>query len=192
MWCRGEIPITVMWCDDDRNCEWQIKRITQPVLKQCLLPSVSSPPSFHFPHSSPAQECDEFTDLDLSHAIIGTNINVRLLLYTRENVSCGALMSHTDPSAHPQFSSSRPTTFVIHGYRPSGSPPNWLHGIIEQLLARKDMNLIIVDWNYGAANVNYFKSVENTHKAANNLTAFIKKMQVRLGQPLWHPLRCDA
>lgn len=97
-------------------------------------------------------------------------------------------MSHTDPSAHPRFNSSRPTTFLIHGYRPSGSPPAWLHGIIEQLLARKDMNLIVVDWNYGAANVNYFKAVENTHKTADNLTAFIKKMQVRLGQPL----RCDA
>lgn len=153
-------------------------------LKQCLLRSVSSPPSFHFPYSLPAQECDEFTDLDVSHAIIGTSVKVRLLLYTRENASCGALMSHTDPSAHPWFNSSRPTTFVVHGYRPSGSPPAWLKSIIEQLLARKDMNLIVVDWNNGAANVNYFKAVENTHKTADNLTAFIKKMQVRPGRPL--------
>lgn len=41
------------------------------------------------------------------------------------------------------------------------------------------MNVIVVDWNYGAANVNYFKAVDNTHKTADNLTAFIKKMQVR-------------
>ncbi|XP_076606933.1 lipase member H [Chaetodon auriga] len=126
---------------------------------------------------SKAQRCDEFTDLDLSHAIIGTNIRIRLLLYTRENGTCGTLMSHTDLSAHPQFNLSRLTTFVIHGYRPTGSPPMWLHRIIELLLARKDMNLIVVDWNYGAANVNYFKAVENTHKAADNLTAFMKKMQ---------------
>ncbi|XP_070839348.1 lipase member H [Chaetodon trifascialis] len=124
-----------------------------------------------------AQRCDEFTDLDISHAIIGTNIRVRLLLYTRDNGTCGTLMSHTDLSAHPQFNLSRQTTFVIHGYRPTGSPPMWLHRITELLLARKDMNLIVVDWNYGATNVNYFKAVENTHKAADNLTAFIKKMQ---------------
>ncbi|KAM9348708.1 lipase member H [Symphorus nematophorus] len=124
-----------------------------------------------------AQRCDEFTDLNLSHAIIGTNLRVRLLLYTRENVTCGTLMSHTNLSAHPQFNLSRPTTFIIHGYRPTGSPPNWVHRITELLLARNDDNLIVVDWNYGAANLNYFKAVENTHKAADNLTVFIEKMQ---------------
>lgn len=51
--------------------------------------------------------------------------------------------------------------------------------ISQLLLAREDVNLIVVDWNYGAANVNYFKAVENTHKAAVNLTAFIERMQVR-------------
>lgn len=130
------------------------------------------------PSSFPAKSCDEFTDLNLSHAIAGTNIRIRLLLYTRDKGTCGTLMSHTNLSTYPQFNVSRPTTFVIHGYRPSGSPPVWLHNITELLLARKDMNLIIVDWNRGAANVNYFKAVENTHKAADNLTAFIEKMRV--------------
>ncbi|KAG8008572.1 Lipase member H [Nibea albiflora] len=124
-----------------------------------------------------AQGCDEFTDLDLSHAIIGTTLKVRLLLYTRDNVTCGALMSHTNLHAHPQFNLSRPTTFIIHGYRPTGSPPNWLQSITEMVLFREDVNLIVVDWNRGAANVNYFKAVENTHKTADNLTAFIQKMQ---------------
>ncbi|XP_070773374.1 lipase member H isoform X2 [Enoplosus armatus] len=124
-----------------------------------------------------AQRCDEFTDLDLSHSIIGTSIKIRLLLYTRENGTCGMLMSHTDLSTHPQFNLSRPTAFVIHGYRPTGSPPVWVQNITELLLARADMNVIVVDWNHGAANLNYFKVVENTHKAADNLTAFIEKMQ---------------
>ncbi len=131
-----------------------------------------------FSPSLSAQGCDEFTDLNLNHAIIGTNLKIRLLLYTRANGTCGTLISHTNLSASPQFNFFRPTTFVIHGYRPTGSPPMWLHDIIEMLLARKDMNVIIVDWNRGAANVNYFKVVENTHKAADNLTAFVKKMQV--------------
>ncbi|XP_022046227.1 lipase member H-like [Acanthochromis polyacanthus] len=125
----------------------------------------------------PAQRCEEFTDLDVSHAIIGTSLKVRLLLYTRENSTCGLLMSHTNLTAHPQFSLSRPTTFVIHGYRPSGSPPMWLKRITELLLVRKDINIIVVDWNNGAANLNYFKAVQNTRKAADNITSFIKKMQ---------------
>lgn len=128
--------------------------------------------------STPAQECAEFTDLKLAHAIVGTSVRVRLLLYTRENATCGTLLSHSDLSAHPQFQLSRPTTFVIHGYRPSGSPPVWVNPIRELLLERADLNVIVVDWNYGAANLNYMKAVENTQKAAANLTTFIQIMQV--------------
>ncbi|XP_072231278.1 lipase member H [Leuresthes tenuis] len=124
-----------------------------------------------------AQGCDEFTDLELGHAIIGTALKVRLLLYTRINATCGALLSHNNLTDHPQFNSSRPTTFIIHGYRPTGSPPVWIHKFTELLLARVDINVVVVDWNHGAANVNYLKAVENTHKAADNLTAFIKMMQ---------------
>lgn len=127
-------------------------------------------------HKSKAQGCDEFTDLDISHSIIGTNVNIRLLLYTRENSTCGQLLSHTNLSASPQFNFSRPTTFIVHGYRPTGSPPMWLNKLKELLLDRADVNLIVVDWNYGATNVNYFKAVENTHIAAENLTAFIERM----------------
>ncbi|XP_011609901.1 lipase member H [Takifugu rubripes] len=129
------------------------------------------------PHACTAQECAEFVDLDLSHAFIGTSVRVRLLLYTSEKGMCGTLMSHTDPTAHPQFNTSRLTTFLIHGYRPTGSPPRWLPTITELLLARTDMNLIVVDWNNGAATLNYFKAVENTHTVADNLTAFLEKLK---------------
>lgn len=145
---------------------------------------------FFFSPSLPAQRCDEFTDLDLSHAIIGTSIKIRLLLYTRENGTCGTLMSHTDLSAHPQFNLSKPIAFIIHGYRPTGSPPVWIKNFTELLLARTDINVIVVDWNHGAANVNYLKAVENTHKAADNLTAFIEKMQVCIWCSLWPSLLC--
>ncbi|XP_069002577.1 lipase member H-like [Embiotoca jacksoni] len=124
-----------------------------------------------------AQRCEEFTDLNLGHSIIGTSLKIRLLLYTRENPTCATLVSHSDLSVHPQFNLSKTTTFIIHGYRPTGSPPVWLNKMTELLLSRKDNNVIVVDWNYGAANVNYFKAVENTHKAADNLTDFIEMMQ---------------
>jgi phosphatidic acid-selective phospholipase A1 len=40
------------------------------------------------------------------------------------------------------------------------------------------MNILVVDWNRGAANLNYFTAVANTRQAANNLTGFILSMQV--------------
>ncbi|XP_061904543.1 lipase member H isoform X4 [Entelurus aequoreus] len=124
-----------------------------------------------------AEKCDHRVDLQLGHAIIGTTLKMKLLLFTRDTIHCGSFLSHSNLSADPNFNLSRPTTFVIHGYRPTGSPPNWADQITELLLARKDLNVIYVDWNYGAANLNYFKVVENTRKAAHNLTAFVKKMQ---------------
>lgn len=146
---------------------------------------------------------------------------MRLLLYTRENASCGALLSHNDltytRSAHANanltldeltldnltldnltldnltldnltptdlstpltlaLNLSRPTTFIIHGFRPTGSPPVWTGHLTEVLLARADLNVIVVDWNRGAANVNYLKAVENTVETAQNLTAFLRLMQ---------------
>lgn len=41
------------------------------------------------------------------------------------------------------------------------------------------MNIIVVDWNKGAANLNYFTAVTYTRQAAHNLTGFILAMQVR-------------
>lgn len=124
-----------------------------------------------------AHKCEEFTDLSFAHAFIGTSLRIKLLLYTRENVTCGFQMSPTNLSVTPQFNASRPTTFVIHGFRPTGSPPVWINELTQLLLERQDMNVIVVDWNRGAANVNYFKAKENTIKAGENLTAFVKVMQ---------------
>ncbi|CAN9501415.1 unnamed protein product [Ophioblennius macclurei] len=124
-----------------------------------------------------AYSCEEFTDLDLAQAIIGTDVEVKLLLHTRENATCATLLSHTNLSMNSNFNLSRPSIFIIHGYRPTGSPPVWIHKLTEMLLNRSDSNVIVVDWNCGAANVNYFKAVENTHITADNLTAFIQMMK---------------
>lgn len=135
--------------------------------------------SFCFLLAFPVDRCEKFTDLSLHHALVGTSIRVRLLLYTRDNDSCAVLLSHTNLTEHPQFNLSRPTTFIIHGFRPSGSPPVWVEDFTKRLLGRGDINVVVVDWNYGAANIDYFKVVRNTYKVAENLTAFIRMMKVQ-------------
>ncbi|XP_076843106.1 lipase member H [Brachyhypopomus gauderio] len=126
----------------------------------------------------PAETCEEITDLDLKHSIAGPALRVRLLLFTRANSTCGYLLSHDDPFSNPEFNVSRPTTFIIHGYRPTGSPPIWTHKVVEATLGQRDVNVVVVDWNRGATNINYLKVVENTPLVATNLTAFIQKMQI--------------
>ncbi|XP_020778846.1 lipase member H [Boleophthalmus pectinirostris] len=121
--------------------------------------------------------CDNFTDLNLSHCFMGTSLYVRLLLYTRSNMYCGRELRHRNPSSQPLFDPKRPTAFVIHGYRPTGAPPSWIDRVVQVLLAHDDMNVIVVDWNKGAANLNYFIAVTYTRDAAQNLTDFIITMQ---------------
>ncbi|XP_063063459.1 lipase member H [Engraulis encrasicolus] len=123
------------------------------------------------------RECDNFTDLDLRQSFLGTNLYVRLLLYTRANMNCGQEIPHHNITANPLFDLSRPTAFVIHGYRPTGAPPIWIDHIVQLLAAQQDMNVLVVDWNRGAANLNYFTAVTNTRKTAANITGFIQKMQ---------------
>uniref|UniRef100_A0A8D0AWM3 Lipase, member Ib n=1 Tax=Sander lucioperca TaxID=283035 RepID=A0A8D0AWM3_SANLU len=127
--------------------------------------------------SGTGESCDNFTDLNLSHCFMGTVLYVRLLLYTRSNLDCGHELNHHRLSSQPLFNLSRPTAFVIHGYRPTGAPPIWIDHIVHLLAEQEDMNVIVVDWNNGAANLNYFTAVTNTRKAAYNLTGFIMTMQ---------------
>ncbi|KAL2093194.1 hypothetical protein ACEWY4_010506 [Coilia grayii] len=134
-------------------------------------------------HTGLAEECADFTDLGIHHAIMGTSLDVQLLLFTRANLTCAHALSHDNPFSWPELNASRPTTFIIHGYRPTGSPPGWLEELVRLLLERADLNVIMVDWNRGATNLNYFAAVKNTRKVADNMTAFILKMQER-GSPL--------
>lgn len=123
-------------------------------------------------------DCDNFTDLDFHESFMGTYLYVRLLLYTRANLECGQELSHHNFTQEPLFNVSRPTTFVIHGYRPTGAPPIWINHIVHLLAAQKDMNILVVDWNRGAANLNYFTAVANTRGTAVNITGFIESMEV--------------
>uniref|UniRef100_A0A672GGF7 Lipase, member Ib n=1 Tax=Salarias fasciatus TaxID=181472 RepID=A0A672GGF7_SALFA len=132
-----------------------------------------------FSDSGAGDWCDNFTDLDLSHCLLGTSLYVRLLLYTRSNLDCGRELRHHRPSSQPLLDLRRPTAFVIHGYRPTGAPPIWIDHIVHLLAAQEDLNVIVVDWNKGAANLNYFTAVSYTREAAHNLTGFIRAMEVR-------------
>uniref|UniRef100_A0A671T625 Lipase, member Ib n=1 Tax=Sinocyclocheilus anshuiensis TaxID=1608454 RepID=A0A671T625_9TELE len=122
-------------------------------------------------------DCDNFTDLDFHESFMGTYLYVRLLLYTRANLECGQELPHHNFTQEPLFNVSRPTTFVIHGYRPTGAPPIWINLIVHLLAAQKDMNILVVDWNRGAANLNYFTAVANTRGTAVNITGFIESME---------------
>ncbi|XP_053166819.1 lipase member I isoform X2 [Hemicordylus capensis] len=127
-------------------------------------------------HYKKEQECPVFTDLTISHALIGTDLKVQLLLYTRKNQNCSEKLTVHNLTASTNLNVTKKTLFIIHGYRPSGSPPVWINDIKNLLLEKEDINTIIVDWNRGATTLMYPTAVSNVEKVAEILKALIDQM----------------
>ncbi|XP_077030833.1 lipase member I isoform X1 [Agelaius phoeniceus] len=128
--------------------------------------------------SDEEEKCPEFTDLNLGDALSGTELHVQLLLFTRENRDCAERLIEHNVSASEYLNTNKKIVFVIHGFRPTGSPPAWLGDMKKLLLSSEDINLIIVDWNRGATTVNYKTAVENCRKVAEILKNYIDQMLV--------------
>ncbi|XP_074890835.1 lipase member I isoform X2 [Buteo buteo] len=128
--------------------------------------------------SDEEEKCPEFTDLNIGNALSGTELKVQLLLYTKENPNCSERLIEHNVTASQYLNTSKKIVFVIHGFRPTGSPPAWLGDIKELLLSSDNINLIIVDWNRGATTVNYITAVENCRKVAEILKNYVDQMLV--------------
>ncbi|KAL6045178.1 hypothetical protein STEG23_013869, partial [Scotinomys teguina] len=111
--------------------------------------------------------------LSFHSAVVGTGLNVRLMLYTQRNQICAQLINST---ALGSLNVTRKTTFITHGFRPTGSPPVWMEELVQSLLNAQEMNVVVVDWNRGATTVIYPHASGKTRKVALILKEFIDQM----------------
>ncbi|XP_069720829.1 lipase member H isoform X2 [Phaenicophaeus curvirostris] len=121
------------------------------------------------------EACPAFTVLSLSDALKGTDLKVKLLLYTRQNPNCAVELDST-PSKYLDV--TKKTTFIIHGYRLTGSAPVWIPDLVQLLLSVEDMNVIVVDWNQGATTLIYSHAAGNCKRVAEVLKKLIDEMLV--------------
>ncbi|XP_075054315.1 lipase member I [Mixophyes fleayi] len=124
----------------------------------------------------PEETCHNFTTLSLPDSIIGTDLEVQLLIYTRENVNCAGDLHKENTTAFKYLDVKRKTIFITHGYRPTGNPPVWLDEIVQKLLSIDDFNVILVDWNRGATTLVYHNAAAKTRKVADILKTIIDNM----------------
>lgn len=103
------------------------------------------------------------------------------MLYTRRNRTCAQVVNSTFLG---NLNVTKKTTFVVHGFRPTGSPPVWMEDLVQGLLDVEDMNVIVVDWNRGATTVIYNHASSKTRKVAVVLKEFIDQMLVRENSPI--------
>ncbi|KAM4770641.1 lipase member H isoform 2-T2 [Cyanocitta cristata] len=125
--------------------------------------------------TDPSETCPAFTALSLRNALIGTELKVKLLLYTRQNPTCAEEIHSTDSK---YLNVTKKTTFIIHGYRPTGSAPVWILDLVHLLLSVEDMNVIIVDWNQGATTLIYSYASRKCRRVAEILKKLIDEMLI--------------
>ncbi|XP_042315847.1 lipase member I isoform X2 [Sceloporus undulatus] len=121
-----------------------------------------------------------FLAVKAGNALIGTNLKVQILLYTRRNPNCAESFSDRDDynlTASIHLNVTKKTIIIIHGYRPTGAPPVWIDKIKDLLLERENVNIIIVDWNRGATTMNYPSAVSNAKKLVDILKNMIDQMR---------------
>ncbi|XP_017681798.1 PREDICTED: lipase member H isoform X2 [Lepidothrix coronata] len=125
--------------------------------------------------SDPGETCPAFTALGFWSALIGTELKVKLLLYTRQNPTCAEELHST---ASKYLNVTKKTTFIVHGYRFTGSAPVWIPDLLHLLLSAEDMNIILVDWNQGATTLIYNNASRKCKRVAEILKKLIDEMLI--------------
>ncbi|XP_044944091.1 lipase member I [Mustela lutreola] len=103
-------------------------------------------------------------------------MEISLMMYTRNNFNCAEPLFEQNNSLNINFNVSKKTVWLIHGYRPTGSAPQWLQNFLRVLLNQDDINVIVVDWNRGATTLLYNRAVKNTRKVAVSLSSYIRNL----------------
>ncbi|XP_063022752.1 lipase member H isoform X2 [Melospiza melodia melodia] len=125
--------------------------------------------------TDPQETCPAFTALSFGNALIGTDLKVKLLLYTRQNPSCAEELHST---ASKYLNVTKKITFIVHGYRFTGSAPVWISDLVHLLLSVEDMNVIVVDWNQGATTLIYNYAARKCKRVAEILKKLIDEMLI--------------
>lgn len=139
-----------------------------PMLRLCFLLSFMC-----LVKSDTDETCPSFTKLSFHSAVVGTGLSVRLMLYTQRDQTCAQVINST---ALGSLNVTKKTTFIIHGFRPTGSPPVWMEELVQSLISVQEMNVVVVDWNRGATTVIYPHASSKTRKVALILKEFIDEM----------------
>ncbi|XP_034549994.1 phospholipase A1 member A isoform X2 [Notolabrus celidotus] len=106
-------------------------------------------------------------------------LQVQYLLLTRKNLDCAQAFTEeslTEGQRLSYFNISRPTKVIVHGYRALGSKPSWIKELAWSLLRAQDVNVVVVDWIYGASFA-YNLVVENYKEVAVQISVLINQLQ---------------
>lgn len=106
-----------------------------------------------------------------------SKLQVQYLLLTRKTLDCAQRFSQESLSKqNTDFNISRPTKVIVHGYRALGRKPSWVKELGWALLRAEDVNVLVVDWVYGASFA-YNLVVESYKEVALQISVLINQLQ---------------
>lgn len=124
-------------------------------------------------------ECADISNTTWQQYRQRAKLQVRYLLLTRDNMECAQVFTQESLSkTQPPFSFNitRTSKVIVHGYRAMGSKPSWVMELAQVLLRAEDVNVLIVDWVYGASFA-YNLVVESYKEVAVQISVLINQLQ---------------
>ncbi|XP_036396566.1 phospholipase A1 member A isoform X2 [Megalops cyprinoides] len=129
-------------------------------------------------HTVSTAECADLSNTTWSEYRHGGKLEVQYLLLTRSNMDCATVFSKeslSDPQRRSPFNSSLPSKVIIHGFRALGTKPSWVKTLAQGLLWAEDVNVLVVDWVYGASFA-YNRVVQNYKEVAVQISVLINEL----------------
>ncbi|XP_038067060.1 pancreatic lipase-related protein 2-like [Patiria miniata] len=110
-------------------------------------------------------------------------IGTRFTLHTRGSRNAPAPLNRTGGDGalwRWDFSAKRKTIFIIHGWGETDNKA-WVLELRDALLDKADANVITVDWEEGADELNYMKSVQNIRVVGREVAMTVQYLYAQMG-----------
>ena len=121
---------------------------------------------------------------DLANDLIQINAasGIQQLSPSSNLMNVGEVVDSTNETtlSESRFNSSLPIKIVIHGFGSGGRRP-WVTDMVSKLLDYEDVNVIVVDWEKGAALPNYVQAAGNTRLVGHRIATLIKSINSKFG-----------
>ncbi|XP_047103185.1 pancreatic lipase-related protein 2-like isoform X1 [Schistocerca piceifrons] len=104
------------------------------------------------------------------------SVDTKFWLFTRANTTAQEVIDYGNGSLQStNFNHSKPLKVLIHGYKGSGRDKGALTGVAA-LIKKVDANILVVDWQRGAAGPSYATAVANTELVGRQLALLLLHM----------------
>ncbi|MGH0130020.1 UNVERIFIED_CONTAM: hypothetical protein FKN15_041010 [Acipenser sinensis] len=124
-----------------------------------------------------ASNCTNFQTTTWKQYLGENKLQVQYLIFTPRNRNCANIVSggSKEEIQATNFNSSLDTKVIILGYRALGNKPSWIDDLVQALLNAAEVNVLVVDWLYGASSV-YNVVVQNSQELSVDISIVINNL----------------